>query len=94
MRPLKCGERANAAEQLDPPESCSVGDGTTPDATSSLVTQYRAARHQLNESVALLARAADLREKLWWGIYDLGDALADVAALRRAVAAHKRERRP
>jgi hypothetical protein len=48
-----------------------------------LIKQLNAARDRLDCDTALMQRAIDLRERLWFGL-DLDDMRAEVAAFKRA----------
>jgi hypothetical protein len=48
-----------------------------------------AARDRLRRGVELLNLALDLRERLYWGCFDLDDARAEVAVFKYACAAHR-----
>jgi hypothetical protein len=63
-------------------------DAVAVGASIDLLTQYRAARNQLDASVLLLQRALDLHEQLSWGL-DLENMVNEVGELKRAVSAHK-----
>jgi hypothetical protein len=58
-----------------------------------LLARYRAARDRLRRGVELLSLALDLRERLYWGCFDLDAARAEVAAFKYACAAHRWWRR-
>lgn len=56
---------------------------------NKLIAELEDARAKLDRGVDLLQLAIDLQEQLWWSL-DLDDAVAEVAALKRAVEAHRR----
>ena len=59
----------------------------------NLIGQYHSARDALNASLELLRWSIDLREQLEWGVFDVDDARASVAELKRACEQHKARRR-
>jgi hypothetical protein len=58
----------------------------------TLVREYHSARDALNASLDLLQWSMDLREQLQWGVFDLDEAKAQIAELKRACEAHKARR--
>jgi hypothetical protein len=59
-------------------------------AQLDLIARLNAARRQIDADTYFLNRALDIREQLRWGIFDLGEAIAEVGAFQRDCRAHMR----
>jgi hypothetical protein len=93
--PHNAAKPAMAAAKCGLLESRSSGwlNGSPDSSPPRAVQQLNAARARLNAGLDLIDRALDLREHLCWGVFDIEDARAAVAAFKRDAEAF-RWRRP